>query len=346
MNLERYSRLTVLPSIGENGQNAIFNAKIGVFGLGGLGSWSSLLLAQMGVGFLRIVDRDVVEISNLPRTPIYTRNSVDLPKAEQAAIFLKNINPEIKIEEISDNIDANTIEDLVKGLDIVIDGLDNVSTRLIINQECKKKKIPFIFAGAIGTSANIGTFTYEESQPCLNCLFQSINDNDLETCDVLGVHSALLSLVASIQVAEAIKVITKKQPVLLNKLIYVQFDQLDFDFIPLKKRDTCPICFPTKDNKQDSKQNIIELCGDRTFLLPKKYRIGVNLTQIVEQLQAKNFRLIKQGSLGITFEYNINGSSNVIISIFSNGNMLVRGESEKNKILQISKEINNLFSDD
>ena len=189
---EKYSRLKILPSIGSIGQEAIFKAKVGVFGLGGLGSWSSLLLAQMGVGFLRIIDRDVVEVSNLSRTPIYTLESVDLPKAEQAAIFLQKINPRAIIEEKTTNIDETTIESLVNGLDIVIDGLDNVSTRLIVNNECKKRGIPYIFAGAIGISANISTFVYKQNQPCLNCIFEMVSDDDLEKCDILGVHSALL----------------------------------------------------------------------------------------------------------------------------------------------------------
>ena len=343
MDLERYSRLKILPSIGAEGQKAILNARVGIFGLGGLGSWSSLLLAQMGVGFLRIIDRDVVEISNLARTPIYTMEGVDLPKAEQAAKFLRKINPTIIVEEISDNIDANTIEKLVSNLDIIIDGLDNVSTRLIINSECQKKKIPYIFAGAIGTSANISTFIYEQDFPCLNCLFQSINDDDLETCEILGVHTALLSMVASIQVSEAIKLITHKPPVLLSKLFYIQFENLEFDSIPLKKRNTCPVCFPSKNLSFEPKQKIIELCGDRTFLLPKNYQQKINLPKLTQELKNKNIKIVKQGSLGVTFEYQSIDTSVLVISIFSNGNMLVRGESQKEKILQISKDIESKF---
>ena len=157
MNLrnEKYSRLAILPTIGPKGLDAIFKSRVGVLGLGGLGSWSSLMLAQMGVGFLRLVDRDVVEVSNLPRTPIYTLESVDLPKAERAAKFLKNLNPDIKIEESTTNISESSVESLVKDLDLVIDGLDNVSTRLLVNNACKKYNIPYIFAGAIGKCINV-----------------------------------------------------------------------------------------------------------------------------------------------------------------------------------------------
>ncbi len=331
---EKYSRLRILPSIGSKGLDDIFKAKIGVFGLGGLGSWSSLLLTQIGIGFLRIIDRDVVEVSNLPRTPIYTIESVDLPKAEQAAIFLKKINPNAVIEEKTTNIDESTIESLVKDLDVVIDGLDNISTRLIVNRACKKFGVPFIFAGAIGTSANISTFLYKNQQPCLNCIFEMISDDDLEKCDVTGVHTALLSLVASIQVAEAIKIITKREPSFISRLYYIYLESMDLDTIQIKQNHSCSVCYPKSTSRTKTKTNVVELCGDRTFLVPNQRTESINLVSLIVKLERANIKIIKKGSLGITFEFPFK-SKHLVISLFSNGNLLVRGESQSSEINQI-----------
>ena len=133
---EKYSRFSRLRNIGIEGLDKISKAKIGIFGMGGLGSWSSLILAQLGVGYIRIVDRDVVELSNLPRTPIYNMESVDLPKVEEAKKFLSNLNNDIEIDAVATNIDEFTIDSLVQDLDLVIDGLDTFSTRYIINAAC------------------------------------------------------------------------------------------------------------------------------------------------------------------------------------------------------------------
>jgi adenylyltransferase/sulfurtransferase len=326
--LEKYSRQQILTAIGPTGQDAIFKAKVGIFGLGGLGSWSSLLLAQMGVGFLRLIDRDVVELSNLARTPIYTIESVDLPKVEQAGIFLKKINPELTTEELATNIDEFSIDSLVKDLDIVIDGLDNISTRLIINRVCKKNNIPYIFAGAIGVSANVSTFLYGSNQPCLNCIFDNVDDNDLEKCDILGVHPAILTMAASLQVSEAIKIITNNNPILISKIAYIYLDTLEIDHISIKKNTFCSVCYPKTNQEITQKTKILELCGSKTFLIPNKSHNNVDLEKISINLLEQKFKIIKKGNLGLTFEFN-----DIIVSIFKNGNLMLRGESniEKNE---------------
>lgn len=332
---EKYSRLRILPEIGLEGQKKIAQAKIGVFGLGGLGSWSSLLLSQMGVGFLRIVDRDIVELSNLSRTPIYTTDSVDLPKAEQAKIFLQKINPSMIIEEKITNIDETTITDLVKDLDIIIDGLDNVSARLTINQTCKKYHIPYIFAGAIATSANISTFTYKENHPCLNCVFETISDDELEKCDVLGVHTSLLAIVASIQVAEAVRLITKKTPIFDSKLGYLYLETMEIDHIPFKQNKDCQVCFSTQKTAKKTKRRMLELCGNKTFLIPNSKGKKINLEEIISQIKKRELKILKQGSLGLTFKLRKEEPDDILVSIFANGNVLIRGESDSNKAKEI-----------
>ena len=329
-NQEKYSRLKLLPGIGQKGQNAIFNSRVGIFGIGGLGSWSSLLLAQMGVGYLRIVDRDVVEVSNLSRTPIYTFQSIDLPKAEEAAKFLQKINPDLIIDQKVINIDEASAEDLVKDLDIVIDGLDNISARLALNKVCKKLQKPYVFAGAIATSGNMSTFCYNEDDPCLNCIFGLISDDEMEKCDVVGVHTAILSLIASMQVNEAIKIITKKKPIFDSILAFIHLDSMEIEKIQFKQNPQCEVCFPSSKTVEKSKTKIVELCGDRTFLVTQNKKEMANLDLIAQKIEQSPNTLIKKGSLGLTLKLHKEDDedNDVFVSIFANGNILIRGESD------------------
>ena len=295
--------------------------------MGGLGSWSSLLLAQLNVGFLRIVDRDVVELSNLPRTPIYNLESIDLPKVEEAKKFLSRLNDGIEIEAIATNIDEFTIKSLIKDLDIIIDGLDTFSTRYIVNKACYGSKIPFIFAGAISISSNLSTISYKENTACLNCFFGGIDDEDMPTCEIAGVHTSILSITASIQVAEAIKLIITGESSLESKIAYFDLNTYDFDIIDIKKNELCKVCGNTviSDENLEPKIRIIELCGNESYSLAPIPRKAINISEIMNKLKNNTEAKIKKsGELGLTFKLR-----NVEISIFRGGNILLRNVKTK-----------------
>ena len=152
---EFYSRQTVLKELGNKGQQKLCEAKVAVVGIGGLGTVSSLYLALAGVGHLRLIDQDIVEVRNLHRQILYTADDLDYPKAEVAAAYLKKINPLIKAEPISENVNSSNVERLLASVDLVVDGLDNMATRYLINRACVKLKVPFVFGAAIGLEGNL-----------------------------------------------------------------------------------------------------------------------------------------------------------------------------------------------
>ncbi|MEM3630751.1 MAG: HesA/MoeB/ThiF family protein, partial [Nitrososphaerota archaeon] len=141
--LEFYSRQIVLSEIGYNGQLKLKNAKVCIVGLGGLGSPAALQLAAMGIGYLRLVDFDTVEISNLQRQYLYDIDSLGYPKVEVAAKKLNKLNPNIEIEPLPLSLNVNNAEEIIKGMDVVIDGLDAMAPRYAINRACLKLKIPY-----------------------------------------------------------------------------------------------------------------------------------------------------------------------------------------------------------
>jgi adenylyltransferase/sulfurtransferase len=155
--LERYSRQIVLKAIGTEGQARLKNARVCVVGIGGLGCVSALQLTAMGVGYIRLVDQDVVDLTNLHRQPVYDVSSIGYPKVEVAEKKLKSLNPNVETDPLTLIVDSNTAESIVKGVEVVVDGLDRFVPRYAINRACLKLKVPYVFGGAIETYGNVST---------------------------------------------------------------------------------------------------------------------------------------------------------------------------------------------
>ena len=159
-----------------------------------------------------------------------------------------------------------------------------------------------------------------------------ISDDELEKCDVLGVHTSLLAMVASIQVAEAVKILSKKEPVFVSKLGYLYLETMDIDHIPFKQNKDCQVCFPVKKTLSKPKTKMLELCGNKTFLIPNSKVEKIKLEETISKIEQLKYEILKRGSLGITFKLNQGDSEPVLISIFANGNMLIRGEGDSGKV--------------
>jgi len=292
-----YSRQIVLPNFGTDGQETLKKSKILITGIGGLGTFSSLLLTEMGVGYLRIVDRDLIEKSNLHRTPLYHEADLDHAKVEIAAQRLQQLNPNLILDTHACHINQNNIAGLLEDIDIVIDGLDNFETRRIINQECVKKGIPFVFCGVSGQVGNIAIFNVTPEQPCLSCLYHDINDEDLESCDLTGIHPALLSIMTGFQVHEAINILLHSESKLESTLLFVDLQNLSFNEIPLQKNPECKVCSPKVDHlgrKKSSGFYSLDLCGPGSFMFVSddKELIHYDRDKSVKRLRAANATII------------------------------------------------------
>ena len=172
---EFYSRQTILKELGEKGQQQLAKSKVAVVGAGGLGTVSSLYLALAGVGYIRLIDQDTVETHNLHRQILYNTDDLHYPKTEVAAKKLEKLNPLITAEAIPENVNASNVERLLQGVDCVVDGLDNMVTRYLVNRACVKLKIPYVFGAAIGIEGNLSVFAPPETG-CLECLMPNLSD--------------------------------------------------------------------------------------------------------------------------------------------------------------------------
>jgi adenylyltransferase/sulfurtransferase len=209
----RYDRQQVLPQIGPPGQDRLGRSRALLVGCGALGSVSAELLTRAGLGFLRIVDRDLVEESNLQRQVLFDERDAaeELPKSVAAARRLGQINRQVRIDPIVADANASNIESFAD-VDLILDGTDNVSTRYLINDLSVKNRIPWIYGGCVGVDGRVWGI-WPERTACLRCVFPDPpNANELPTCDTAGVLGPAAAAVGALQAAAAIRFLVEGPP--------------------------------------------------------------------------------------------------------------------------------------
>lgn len=304
--LDTYSRQIVLADIGYDGQLKLRNAKVCLVGVGGLGSPAALKLVGMGIGHLRFIDRDIVSRSDLHRQHLYDAESLGRPKVEVALNKLSRLNPDVTLEPVPESLNSGNAEELISGMDIVIDGLDRPEPRYIINRICNKLEIPYVFGAAIEAFGNVSTILPGQTF-CLECFMPDIKDEDLPVCGLVGVHPSAIGIVSSIQVYEAARVLIGQQPKLHNKLLYVDLRDFEFNVLDIPSLEACRVCGTNPDGEPMTVTDRFfeETCardGRRNFVISPRMRIAVDMERLVKVLKDQDLQLIKTGSLGITFK--------------------------------------------
>ena len=335
-DLEKYSRQVMLEEIGYEGQLKLKNAKACVVGVGGLGNPIATRLVAMGIGKIRIVDRDVVELSNLHRQTMFDESDIGQVKVEAAAKKLKKMNPDVIIEALPVSVNDYTALDIVDGCDVVIDALDSVNARYSLNKACIKKNIPFVTGAAVGVSGQIFTILPNQTA-CYHCVFPSLDEDSMPTCSTEGVHPSILSVVGGIEVAEAVKVLIGRTPTLANKLLFIDLDNLDFNSTVFKKVDECPVCGTGKHEELPTQELIVEeLCGrnrgKRTFSITPTKMVEIDVPQITSTASKKGFKVQNQGELGLSLS-----SNDIYVSFLKRGSAVVVGEKDENSAIALYK---------
>ncbi len=328
---EFYSRQMIMKELGCKGQKKLAGSKVAVVGLGGLGTVSSLYLALAGVGHLRLIDQDTVELRNLHRQILYTPEELKYPKVEVAAEKLKKRNPLIDVETVPENLNANNVENLLAGVDCVVDGLDNMRTRYLINRVCIKLGIPYVFGAAIGIEGNLSVFASPET-PCLECIFPNVNDDQLEACDVRGVLGATPGIIGSLQAMETIKVLTGIGEVLKSKLMICDFSDMYFAVMDIFKRKGCSACQDSAD-LAEAKEKVVWLCGQRTANVNPEKLLTMSFNEVYEQIK-RRFKVRIKSSLAIIFDY-----KSFEVSLFNGGRMLIKNVDDEKAALKVYREI-------
>ncbi|MBT8440297.1 MAG: molybdopterin-synthase adenylyltransferase MoeB [Gammaproteobacteria bacterium] len=239
--LLQYSRQIMLPEIGVDGQQRLLDAKVLLIGVGGLGSPIAMYLAAAGIGEITLVDFDTVDLSNLQRQIIHRMNSIGRLKTDSAKHTLLELNPDCKVNTITELLDEPGIRHQIKAHDVVIDATDNFTTRFLINQYCVAEQTPLVSGAAIRWEGQISTFTNEPGTPCYHCLYGQDGDED-ESCTENGVLAPVVGIIGSMQATEAIKLICNAGSTLESRLLILDALQMQWRSMKIKPDPQCSVC--------------------------------------------------------------------------------------------------------
>ena len=239
--LTRYSRNILLEGVGKKGQEKLKDSVISIVGLGGLGSPSALYLASAGVGEIRLIDSDTVDLTNLQRQILYTTSSEGKSKAEKTKARLQELNPEIKLIPHNTRITKENISEILDGSDLLLEGSDNFETKFLVNDYAVLTNTPLLVAGILRFEGQI--MGIHKNTPCYRCTFSELPDSSqIPNCAEAGVLGSVAGVVGSLQATEALKYLIFGESELFGKILVCDFLKLDIRKIQRKKNKSCPIC--------------------------------------------------------------------------------------------------------
>ena len=242
--IDRYHRQRILPFIGDAGQDRLAAARVVLIGCGALGTVLAESLARAGVGHLVLVDRDLVELTNLQRQTLYTEADAreSRPKAVAAAERLRAVNSEIQIEPRPIDVDSGNVEALLAGATLVLDGTDNAATRYLINDACLKHGLPWIYGAALASEGRVMPVLPGRG-PCLRCVFRNMPPaGELDTCETAGVLGPLAGIVANMEMAVALRLLVSGQAPLQLHAIDAWDGRVQAIDVSDARDPDCPCC--------------------------------------------------------------------------------------------------------
>lgn len=328
-NNARYSRQLLFAPIGEEGQARLDSTRIAVIGCGALGCQQAEMLTRAGVGFIRIIDRDFVELSNLHRQTLFTESDAaqNLPKVIAASARLSSINPSIIVDARIADVNYSNIEDLTRDVDIILDATDNFETRFLINDAALKLSKPWVYGAVVGAHGVQMTIRPGVT-PCLRCIFPDPpRPGSTETCDTAGVILPIVATIASYQVVEAMKLAMNKTSELHDSLIQIDIwsNRITTTRLTNARRDDCPACehrsYEFLTGK--SSQLVTPLCGRNAVQISPATRTHLNFESLSRQLEGAGKVEFNQYLLRlVTGDYEI--------TVFPDARGIIRGTEDAN----------------
>jgi len=316
----RYSRQLLLPEIGPKGQAALEDSYAVVIGCGALGTHALSSLVRAGVAKVKVVDRDIVEESNLQRQTLFNEADVGRAKAKVAEERLREVNSTVKITGEVLDLSFSNIQGVVKGATVVLDATDNMDTRFLVNDACVKLGIPWVYAGAVGTTGMVMPIV--QDGPCLRCVFPSPpQPGELSTCDTVGIVNTLPSVVASVEVTEAFKIMQEKEP--SKELLFIDVWLPDFQKIRVKKNPDCECCGKRNFEFLQAKKRklVVSLCGRNAVQVVPARPLKGGLDRLSKRLSKLGETYMVDGLLRFR-------TKGVQITVFSDGRTIVDGTTD------------------
>jgi len=318
---DRYSRQILFPGIGEQGQQRLLDARVVVAGCGALGSFQAGALARAGIGYLRIVDRDYVELSNLQRQWLFDECDVQqaMPKAAAAARKIAGINSGIRVEPVVADLTPSNVDELLGGTDLILDGTDNFETRYLINDFAVERGVPWVYGAAVG-SYGIAMPVIPGKTACLRCIYPDPPTGAQPTCETAGVLGTVTALIASLQVSEAIKILCGVEPARKMTTVDVWSGEIRQVAQPGPVVD-CPACgrrqFPYLTGERRAP---VSLCGHNAVQIHERER-PVELRALAARLAPLG--PVRANEFALRFE-----APPYLLTVFPDGRAIIKGTTD------------------
>jgi adenylyltransferase/sulfurtransferase len=287
--MDRYSRQVLFAPIGEEGQKAIRRSRVAIVGVGAMGSVSSEMLVRAGVGYLRLIDRDYVDVTNLQRQSLFDEQSLEqsLPKAVAAAERLRQINRDVAIEEDVVDLNSSNADRLIDDVDLVLDGTDNFEARYLLNDVCVDKGLPWIYAACVG-SYGMSFVVRPGKTACLRCVIETEPPPGTSpTCDTAGIIAPIVRAVVAFQVTEALKILVGKEEDLVDAVLAIDLWKGVFEtYKPSAPKKQCPACGLRDFSymKGESEAQTVSLCGRNAVQVRPSTMHEMPLEDLAERL--------------------------------------------------------------
>ena len=328
--MDRYSRQILFGPLGEQGQRRLADSRVTLIGCGALGSVVADTLVRAGIGFLRIVDRDYLELNNLQRQVLFDEQDVaeQLPKAEAARRKLNKINSEVIVEAVIDDANYTNIEALVEGADLILDGTDNFETRYLINEVAVKHKLPWIY-GACVSATGLALTIIPGQGSCLKCLFEQAPPAEMSpTCDTVGVLAPVVNIVASLQAVEALKILSGNIEAVNRKLMSVDVwtsRVVALDVSAADAEGDCPCCKRGEYEYLEggAGQQAAVLCGRDAVQINPARGLKLDLAALAQKLAAS------AGGAPMCNEFMLRAQlEGLEVTVFPTGRAIVKGTKD------------------
>ncbi|WP_342430223.1 ThiF family adenylyltransferase [Neobacillus sp. FSL H8-0543] len=326
-DLDRYSRQILFPDIGVEGQLKLLKSRVAIVGVGALGTVIANHLVRSGVGYIRLIDRDVVELSNLQRQSLFDEEDakLNLPKVIAAKNKLNQINSDVMVDAVIADLNLDNAEELLVDFDCLVDGTDNFMTRFLLNDVAVKYGIPWVHGAAVSSRGMFAVIKPGKT-PCYRCLFPHVPSGRGETCDTIGVLSPITDIIGSFQAMEVMKIVVgaKTNPN-LEQLDIWDSSILQMD-ISEGNNPNCPTCVQRQFDFLDRASNLQEtyttLCGRETVQIYFRNKQELDFIKLAEMLK-------KSGKVtGNKFLLRFSPNEDISIVLFKDGRVLIHGTND------------------
>ena len=328
--LDRYSRQVRFADIGLEGQKRIRSSKVLLCGCGALGTVLADTMTRAGVGMLRIVDRDFVDLSNLQRQVLFDENDVaaHLPKAIVAADKLSKVNSQVILEPHVADIDWRNIRDFAQGVDLILDGTDNFEVRFLINDLSLETGIPWVYAGCVACHGQTMAIFPNESA-CLRCLIEMPPDpGQTETCDTAGVIAPAIHMITALQAATALKILAGRKDLVAPQLTMIDVWEgtlRQMNLAKLREKSQCPACIQGKRDwlhGGHASQSVV-LCGRNSVQISPAIPANLSLEDMAAKLATAGAVTRNPFLLKLTLE-----DPSYEITLFRDGRAIIQGTDD------------------